>query len=46
MDVPVQLVEALAFAWLAQAHELRKPAGLPTVTGARHRSVLGCRYPA
>lgn len=46
LGVPVQLVEALAFAWLAQAHAASRPAGLPAVTGARHASVLGCRYPA
>src|SRR5690606_1058643 len=43
--VPVQVVEALAFAWLAWAHEAGVYAGLPTVTGARHPSLLGCRYP-
>lgn len=41
-----QLVEALAFAWLAWAYEQGRPAGLPAVTGARHPSVLGCKYPA
>lgn len=41
-----QLVEALAFAWLAWAYEHGLPAGLPSVTGARHPSVLGCKYPA
>ncbi|WP_460873510.1 anhydro-N-acetylmuramic acid kinase [Paralcaligenes ginsengisoli] len=46
LNIPVQLVEALAFAWLAQAHDQGQAAGLPTVTGARHPSVLGCRYPA
>ncbi|MYN14115.1 anhydro-N-acetylmuramic acid kinase [Pusillimonas sp. TS35] len=44
--VPVQQVEALAFAWLAWAHEQNLAAGLPEVTGARHPSLLGCRYPA
>lgn len=44
--VPVMAVEALAFAWLAWAHEKGHPAGLPAVTGARHASILGCRYPA
>ena len=46
LGVPVQLVEALAFAWLARAHVEGHPAGLPSVTGARHASILGCRYPA
>ncbi|MEO6984693.1 MAG: anhydro-N-acetylmuramic acid kinase [Paralcaligenes sp.] len=45
MGVPAQLVEALAFAWLAQAHDQAHQAGLPEVTGARHPSILGCRYP-
>jgi anhydro-N-acetylmuramic acid kinase len=44
--VPVQLVEALAFAWLAWAHVNGYRAGLPTVTGARKANVLGCKYPA
>ncbi len=44
--IPVQMVEALAFAWLAWAHDHARPAGLPAVTGARHATVLGCRYPA
>src|SRR3546814_10554202 len=33
--MPVQTVEALAFAWLAHAHVHRIPACLPAVTGAR-----------
>lgn len=45
-NVPVQSVEALAFAWLAWAHVAEYSAGLPAVTGARHPNVLGCRYPA
>ncbi len=44
--VPVQLVEALAFAWLAWAHVNGYRAGLPKVTGARYASILGCKYPA
>jgi len=44
--VPVQSVEALAFAWLAHAHTDGRPAGLPSVTGARAPRVLGARYPA
>jgi len=44
--VPAQWVEALAFAWLAQAHLDRIPAGLPEVTGACAARVLGARYPA
>ncbi|HTM79119.1 MAG TPA: anhydro-N-acetylmuramic acid kinase [Devosia sp.] len=46
LNVPVQLVEALAFAWLAWAHANGYKAGLPAVTGARQASLLGCRYPA
>ena len=45
LNVEVQLVEALAFAWLAWAHVNRHPAGLPAVTGARRASMLGCLYP-
>jgi anhydro-N-acetylmuramic acid kinase len=44
--VPVQLVEALAFAWLAWAYEHGHPAGLPSVTGASRATILGCKYPA
>jgi len=45
LGIPEQLVEALAFAWLAWAHRNRVPAGLPAVTGARRATVLGCCYP-
>lgn len=44
--VPAQWVEAMAFAWLAQAFMERIPAGVPEVTGARGRRVLGALYPA
>ncbi|AZY50314.1 anhydro-N-acetylmuramic acid kinase [Bordetella avium] len=44
--VPGQWVEAMAFAWLAQAFIDRLPAGLPGVTGARGPRVLGALYPA
>ena len=44
--VPVQLMEALAFAWLAQAHEQGTTGSLAEVTGARAPRVLGCRYSA
>lgn len=44
--VPAQHVEALAFAWLAWAHVNGVPAGLPAVTGARGKRVLGAYYPA
>jgi anhydro-N-acetylmuramic acid kinase len=44
--VPAQWVEALAFAWLAHAHLQGTPAGLPEVTGAQGRRLLGALYPA
>lgn len=46
LGVPVQSVEALAFAWLAHAHVNGIAAGLPSVTGARAPRVLGALYPA
>jgi anhydro-N-acetylmuramic acid kinase len=39
-------VEALAFAWLAQAHVDRRPGNLGAVTGAVGPRVLGALYPA
>ena len=39
-------VEALAFAWLAQAFVERRPGNLPAVTGAHGARVLGALYPA
>jgi anhydro-N-acetylmuramic acid kinase len=44
--VPPLQVEALAFAWLAQAFVSRQPGNLPAVTGARGPRVLGAFYPA
>jgi len=44
--VPPLQVEAMAFAWLAQAHVMRRPGNLPAVTGARAARVLGALYPA
>ena len=44
--MPPQQVEALAFAWLAQAFVLRQPGNLPSVTGARGPRLLGALYPA
>jgi anhydro-N-acetylmuramic acid kinase len=41
-----QLVEALAFAWLAWAHKTKRPANLPAVTGASGPRILGACYPA
>jgi anhydro-N-acetylmuramic acid kinase len=40
------LVEATAFAWLAQQAMEGKPGNLPSVTGARGERVLGAIYPA
>ena len=44
--IPVALVEALAFAWLARQAIDGASAGLPGVTGARGPRVLGAVYPA
>jgi anhydro-N-acetylmuramic acid kinase len=44
--VPPDQVEALAFAWLAQAFRERRPANLPSVTGASGLRVLGSLCPA
>jgi anhydro-N-acetylmuramic acid kinase len=41
-----QLVEGLAFAWLAWAHKEKRPANLPAVTGAKDPRILGACYPA
>jgi anhydro-N-acetylmuramic acid kinase len=44
--LPVDQVEATAFAWLAHRHVQRLPGNLTAVTGARHPCVLGALYPA
>ena len=44
--VPPEWVEAMAFAWLAHQTLARRPASIPTVTGARRAMVLGAIYPA
>jgi anhydro-N-acetylmuramic acid kinase len=44
--VPPGQVEALAFAWLAQAFVQRRPGNLPSVTGANGPRVLGSLCPA
>ncbi len=46
LGVPVDHVEALAFAWLAREALARRPGNLPAVTGARGTRVLGAIYPA
>jgi anhydro-N-acetylmuramic acid kinase len=43
--VPVEHVEALAFAWLAREALAGRPASLPEVTGAKGSRVLGAIYP-
>lgn len=44
--LPVDQVEALAFAWLAHAHLKGQPGNVPAVTGARGARILGCLHPA
>jgi anhydro-N-acetylmuramic acid kinase len=44
--VPVDQVEALAFAWLAHAHLKRQPGNVPAVTGACGPRILGCLHPS
>jgi anhydro-N-acetylmuramic acid kinase len=44
--VGTQDVEALAFAWLAWAHQRGVAAGNPKVTGARGARILGATWPA
>jgi anhydro-N-acetylmuramic acid kinase len=43
--VPVEQVEALAFAWLAREALAGRPANLPEVTGAKGKRILGAIYP-
>jgi anhydro-N-acetylmuramic acid kinase len=44
--LPVDQVEAAAFAWLARAFVLRQPGNLASVTGAAGPRILGALYPA
>jgi anhydro-N-acetylmuramic acid kinase len=44
--LPVDQVEAAAFAWLAHRFVTRQPGNLPGVTGAAGPRVLGALYPA
>ncbi len=44
--VPPDQVEALAFAWLAQAFVEGRAGNMPAVTGARGPRLLGALYPA
>jgi len=46
VGIDPQLVEGLAFAWLAWAHKEKRPANLPAVTRARGPRILGACYPA
>jgi anhydro-N-acetylmuramic acid kinase len=45
LGIAPELVEPIAFAWLAQAHFRRLPGNLPSVTGARGARTLGALYP-
>ena len=44
--IGTQDVEALAFAWLAWAHQQGIAVGTPSVTGARGARILGATWPA
>jgi len=44
--LPVDQVEAAAFAWLAHAFVARQPGNVPSATGAAGPRVLGALYPA
>jgi anhydro-N-acetylmuramic acid kinase len=44
--LPVDQVEAAAFAWLAGCFKEKRPGNLPAVTGAAGPRLLGCLYPA
>ena len=44
--LPPDQVEAMAFAWLAQAHMAGAAGNLPSVTGAKGPRVLGAHYPS
>lgn len=46
LGVPPDQMEAMAFAWLAQAFLEKRPGNLPAVTGAAGPRVLGALYPA
>ena len=43
--MPVEQVEALAFAWLAHEALAGRPGNIPEVTGAKGKRVLGAIYP-
>jgi anhydro-N-acetylmuramic acid kinase len=46
LGVEPDQVEALAFAWLANAHISGQGGNVPSVTGARGHRILGALYPA
>lgn len=46
LGIPVQMMEAIAFAWLARQTMNGQPGNLPSVTGADHPVVLGGIFPA
>lgn len=46
LGVPVDWVEAFAFAWLAQQGMQGRPGNMPSVTGAQGARILGAIYPA
>jgi len=46
LGLPVDQVEAAAFAWLAQCFKEKRPGNLPAVTGAAGLRLLGCLHPA
>lgn len=46
LELPVDAVEAAAFAWLAKAFLAGEPGNLATVTGAKGPRILGALYPA
>lgn len=46
LGLPVDWVEAVAFAWLAHQTLAGHSGNIPSVTGARHAVVLGAIYPA
>jgi anhydro-N-acetylmuramic acid kinase len=46
LGIPVDQVEAAAFAWFAMAFDQRIPGNLVSTTGAKHPVVLGTLYPA
>jgi anhydro-N-acetylmuramic acid kinase len=46
LGIAPHLVEACAFAWLAQQTVHHKKASVPSVTGAKGARILGAIYPA